>query len=65
MLISYFASSIIIAHNHPSGNNKPSEADKQLTQSAKEGGKLMGIQLLDHIILTKHEHFSFADEGYL
>jgi DNA repair protein RadC len=65
MLISYFASSIIIAHNDPSGNNKLCGADKLLTQSVKEDGELMDIQLLDHIILTKHEHFSFADEGYL
>lgn len=59
------ASSIIMAHNHPSGNIQPSEADKQLTRSIKDGGKMMDIELLDHIILTKHEHFSFSDEGLM
>ncbi len=59
------ASSIIIAHNHPSGNLKPSEADKRLTQKLKEAAKLLDIQLLDHIIITKDGYFSFVDEGVM
>lgn len=59
------SSSIIVAHNHPSGNLKPSEADKQLTQKLKEACKLLEISLLDHLILTSEGYFSFADEGYL
>jgi len=56
---------IIMAHNHPSGNTKPSEADIILTKRIKEAGKLMEIQILDHIILTAEGYFSFADEGMM
>jgi DNA repair protein RadC len=59
------ASGIIIAHNHPSGNLQPSQADIDLTRKIKEGGKLLEIQLLDHIILTSEGYYSFADEGLL
>jgi len=59
------ATSIIIAHNHPSGNLKPSQADLNLTRKIKEGGKLLDIALLDHIILTEDSYFSFNDEGEL
>src|ERR1035437_8784082 len=59
------AVSIIIAHNHPSGNTRPSEADIQLTRKIKEAAKLMEISLLDHIILTKDSYYSFADEGLM
>ena len=59
------ASGIILCHNHPSGNTQPSGADKQLTKNIKESGKLLDIDLLDHIIITKHAYFSFSDEGYL
>lgn len=47
------ASSIILAHNHPSGNLKPSDADLQLTEKLKKGGKLLDIAVLDHLILTE------------
>ncbi len=57
------ASSIILAHNHPSGNTKPSEADIRLTKDLIEGGKLLEISVLDHLILTAENFFSFADEG--
>jgi DNA repair protein RadC len=57
------ASSIIIAHNHPSGNIQPSASDLQLTKKIQEAGKYIDITLLDHIILTKESHYSFADEG--
>ena len=59
------ASSLIIAHNHPSGNQQPSETDKRITQKIKEGGALLDIQLLDHIIVTTEDYFSFANEGLL
>lgn len=57
---------IILCHNHPSGGLKPSEADLMLTIRLVEVGKLLDLQLLDHIILTKHCGFySFADEGII
>lgn len=60
------ASSIVVSHNHPSGNLKPSEADIKLTKQLKEAGKLLEILLLDHLILTPEgQFFSFADEGML
>ena len=61
------ASGIIIAHNHPSGNQNPSESDQKITQKIKEAGNLLDIQLLDHIILTPEREIfrSLADEGQL
>jgi len=59
------ASGIIIAHNHPSGNLNPSQSDIDLTRKIKEGGRLLEIQLLDHIILTSEGYYSFADEGIM
>lgn len=58
---------IIIAHNHPSGNLKPSQEDITLTNKIKEGAKLLEIQLLDHVIVTPEhgKYYSFADEGLL
>ena len=56
---------IILCHNHPSSNLKPSEADIQLTRKLKEGGKLLDLPILDHVILTVDEYFSFADNGIL
>lgn len=55
------ASSIIVAHNHPSGNLSPSEADKKLTQKLKKASEYLDIKLLDHIIITKEDFFSFSD----
>ena len=57
------ASSVIIAHNHPSGNVKPSNADIELTRKIREAGKLLDITLLDHIIITNNDYYSLADEG--
>ena len=57
------ASSIILAHNHPSGNLKPSEQDEALTKRLAEAGKLIEIQVLDHIIVGDMGYFSFADDG--
>jgi len=59
------ATSIILAHNHPSGNLIPSEADKDLTKKIREGGKVLDIAVLDHLIITSESYFSFADEGLM
>ncbi len=60
------ASYIIVCHNHPSGNTKPSENDIQITRKIKEAGALLDINLLDHLILTPdNTYLSFADEGLL
>lgn len=59
------ASGIILIHNHPSGNLKPSHADKKLTQKMVESGRLLEIPVLDHLIFTDEAYFSFADEGLL
>lgn len=59
------ASSIILVHNHPSGNMMPSQADKELTKKMKEAGKLLDIPVLDHVIFADRVFYSFADEGIL
>ena len=60
------AVSLVLAHNHPSGNLKPSRADQELTTKIKEAAKFMDIQLLDHLILDPTGgYFSFADEGLM
>lgn len=59
------ASSIIIAHNHPSGNLRPSDQDISLTRKLKEVGLMLEIPILDHVILCTEGYFSFADEGLL
>lgn len=63
--IEHYASSIIICHNHPSGNLKPSEADIRITKNIKEAGKIMEIPLVDHLIITNTGYYSFADEGMM
>ena len=63
--IEYLASGIIVCHNHPSGNLNPSESDTKITQKIKEAGTLMDIQLLDHLIITDKEYYSFADNGII
>ncbi len=59
------ASGIILIHNHPSGNLKPSQADKKLTEKMVNSGRLLEIPVLDHLIFTDESYFSFADEGLL
>lgn len=59
------ATGIILVHNHPSGNLQPSTDDKKITEQLNSSCKLMGITLLDHLIITKDDYFSFADEGLL
>ena len=56
---------IILAHNHPSGNLKPSKEDLRLTKQVKDAAQLMRITVLDHLILTDAGYYSFADEGEL
>lgn len=59
------ASSIILVHNHPSGNINPSEQDREFTKKIKSACKFLEIQLFDHIIITRHDYYSFADNGYI
>jgi DNA repair protein RadC len=59
------ANTLVISHNHPSGNLQPSEADKALTHKIKDAAALMEIRLVDHIIIAGTTYFSFADEGLL
>ena len=59
------ASSMILCHNHPSGNTMASEADKKVTKKIKEASKLMEISVLDHVIIAHDQYLSFADEGIL
>lgn len=59
------ATGIILAHNHPSGNLNPSQADIELTKKLKEAGKFLELPILDHIIMTTKKYYSFADEGLL
>ena len=59
------ATGIILVHNHPSGNLKPSREDIKITEQLKSSCDLIGITLLDHLIITKDDYFSFADDGLL
>ncbi|GIL23484.1 MAG: DNA repair protein RadC [Bacteroidota bacterium] len=59
------ATGVIVAHNHPSGNLKPSQSDIDLTRKLKEAGKFLEVQLLDHLIIANRNYFSFADEGLI
>lgn len=59
------STSIILCHNHPSGSIIPSEADKSLTHKVAEGGMLMDMKVLDHLIITEHSYYSFTDEGMM
>ena len=63
--IDHLASSIILCHNHPSGNLQPSDADTKITKKMSEAGRIMDIPVLDHIIVTDNGYFSYADEGMI
>lgn len=63
--LNHQASNVILTHNHPSGTLKPSNADISLTKKLIEGGKILDIAILDHVIFTDKGYFSFADEGLL
>jgi DNA repair protein RadC len=63
--LDYHAVSIILCHNHPSGNLKPSKADEQLTNKIKNAAAFLDIQVMDHIIVSEEGYYSFADEGLI
>lgn len=63
--IDILATSMVMCHNHPSGNLQPSRADEELTRKIKQGAAYFDILLMDHIILSEHSHYSFADEGII
>ena len=63
--IKSLAVSIVLSHNHPSGNLKPSRADEELTQKIKVAAAYHDISVIDHIIITSEAYYSFADEGLL
>lgn len=60
-----FATTMILSHNHPSGNIIPSLADEQLTLKMKQAAKMHDITVADHLIITSESYFSFADKGLL
>lgn len=61
----YEAVSVILLHNHPSGNAVPSEADIQITERVRQAGEMIGIKLADHIIIGDHQYYSFQENGYI
>lgn len=65
LAIETLASGMVLAHNHPSGNLKPSQADINLTRQIKQAALLVDVNLVDHLIVTGHGYYSFADEGML
>lgn len=64
-VLEYYATAIILVHNHPSGNKNPSEEDFTLTKKVQEAGLFLDINLLDHIIIAKDDYFSFKDSALL
>ena len=63
--LKHSAAGIMVAHNHPSGDPKPSEDDLEITKRLVEAGKMMGVELLDHVIIATNSHFSFKEEKLL
>ncbi|MDD2786426.1 MAG: DNA repair protein RadC [Patescibacteria group bacterium] len=63
--LKYSAAQIIAAHNHPSGDPKPSDDDLEVTKRLTEAGKMMGIEIMDHVIVSKNSHLSFKEEKLL
>ena len=63
--LEFSATGLLLCHNHPSGTLNPSEADKAITQKIKIASAQLDIKLLDHLIVTQHSYFSFADESIL
>lgn len=61
----YHAAAILVAHNHPSGDPKPSNEDRKLTESLATSGRIMGIPLIDHLVIGDGIFFSFREQGYL
>jgi DNA repair protein RadC len=65
IVLDHHASSIILGHNHPSGNIQPSEADKKITKKIRDAGMMLDVAVLDHLIIGDNAYYSFADEGAL
>lgn len=65
IVLDYHATGIILGHNHPSGNTKPSESDIRITNKIVEAGKLLEVSVLDHLIVTDTGFFSFSDQGMM
>jgi DNA repair protein RadC len=63
--IDSLASSVILIHNHPSGNILPSESDINITKKIQNALEIVDVKLLDHLVITKNEYYSFADEGLI
>lgn len=63
--LDHYATALIIAHNHPSGNLKPSKEDLEITRKIKEAGNMLNIRLLDHLIITQNSYVSLSDDGLL
>jgi len=63
--IRHFATSVVLAHNHPSNNPEPSQEDIELTENLVRAGKILDIDLLDHIIITNHGYTSFKEKGLI
>lgn len=59
------ATSMVLCHNHPSGSLRPSRADEEITEKIKNAGKLLDIQVIDHLIVSDEGYYSFADEGLI
>ena len=59
------ATQIVVVHNHPSGNTRPSQEDRRITERIKEAGRVMSIHLTDHVIVCDGAYFSFNDQGLL
>lgn len=63
--IETLATAVILVHNHPSGNLKPSNDDDRMTNSVKKGLELLNVKLLDHLIISENGYYSYGDEGRL
>jgi DNA repair protein RadC len=63
--LEHTASSIIVCHNHPSGNLDPSDQDRAITEKIRAAGKILDIGLLDHLIISDNNYYSFADNGLI
>lgn len=63
--ILFNAATVIVAHNHPSGDPEPSAEDRECTRRLRQAGELLGIPLIDHIVMGKASHVSFRDRGLI
>ncbi|MBU1179736.1 DNA repair protein RadC, partial [Patescibacteria group bacterium] len=63
--IAHHSAQIIVAHNHPSGDPEPSEDDIEITKRLQEAGKILGIEVTDHIVVAKNGFYSFKEQGIL